>query len=49
MGTSVASEPLNFFIIVICVLLLIVFSSPFLTAPFEMVALTTADLLHDFT
>ena len=38
MGASEASEPINSFNIVI---LLIVFSAPFLTAPKEMVALTT--------
>ena len=37
MGTSAASEPLNFFIIVIYNLL-IVFFSFFMTAPLEMVA-----------
>ena len=40
MGTSIASEPLNFFIILICEIW-IFFSSPSLTAPYEMVALTT--------
>ena len=39
MGTSVASEPLNFYMIYD---LLIIISSPFLNAPLEMVALTTA-------
>ena len=38
MGTSVASEPLNFFVIYN---LLLVFSSPFMTAPLEMAALAT--------
>ena len=42
MGMRVASEPLNFFIILICELWpTYSFSSPFLTAPLEMVALTT--------
>ena len=42
MGTKVASETLNFFIIVICELCpTYSFSSPFLNAPLEMVALTT--------
>ena len=44
MGTSVASEPLNFFIIVICDLRpTYSFSPPFyMTVPLEMVALTTS-------
>ena len=43
MGTSVEGGPLNFFTIVKYVSydLLIVFSSPFLIAPLEMVTLTT--------
>ena len=44
MEMSVASEPLNFFIIVIQYVsydLLIVFSSPFLTASLELVGLST--------
>ena len=44
MGKSAASEPLNSFIIVIYMIydFLIVFSSIFMTAPLEMVALTTS-------
>ena len=42
MGTSGASEPLNFFIIVFIYDLLIVVSSFFMTVPLKMVALTTS-------
>ena len=47
MGTSAASEPLNSFIIDIYMIydLLIVFSSFYMTAPLEMVALTTSQIL----
>ena len=45
MGTSAVNEPLNFFIIVIMIYdLFILFSSFFLTAPMEMVALTTSQI-----
>ena len=44
MGMSAASEPLNFFVVVIYMIfnLLIVFSSLFMAAPLKMVALTTS-------